>query len=45
MRQVVREINADYQYRLTPQGVSSTYDELEMSGSVRSGRRCWPCMQ
>lgn len=38
MRQVVQEINADYQLQIDATRVSSTYDELEMSGS----RAVWP---
>ena len=38
MRQVVQEINADYQLQIDATRVSSTYDELEMPGS----RAVWP---
>ena len=38
MRQVVQEINADYQLQIDATRVSSTYDELEMLGS----RAVWP---
>ena len=38
MRQVVQEINADYQSQIDVTKAGSTYDELEMSGS----RAVWP---
>lgn len=38
MRQVVQEINADYQSQIDAARADSTYDELEMSGS----RAVWP---
>lgn len=38
MRQVVQEINADYQSQIDATKAGSTYDELEMSGS----RAVWP---
>ena len=38
MRQVVQEINADYQSQIDAAKAGSTYDELEMSGS----RVVWP---
>ena len=38
MRQVVQEINTDYQSQIDAAKVGSTYDELEMSGS----RAVWP---
>ena len=38
MRQVVQEINTDYQSQIDDAKAGSTYDELEMSGS----RAAWP---